>query len=206
MTKLTYLLISLFFTTALGCSTIKPTQHDDLSLPQQLVAKAIVLNSSDPDYSRAMLTNAEKPPGKGGISSGLVVKVTQDISVYRLWNGPAKKDTNGNTNRLGSWWSYDPPSGSIAAYRISYEVCNAWNDLTWLATCTLKAGSVVAIGPGQSVTAETCDDKTGVENYPPNTREWQTYIDKPWSRPQELQCPDVTADYEVDPDDISKRK
>lgn len=82
----------------------------------------------------------------------------------------------------------------------------SWNDLTWLAACTLKAGAVVAIGPGQSVSAETCNDKTGAENYPANQAVWQTYIDKPWTRSQELHCPDVSADYETDPADISRRK
>ena len=30
---------------------------------------------------------------------------------------------------------------------------------------------------------------TGVENYPANQKDWQTYVDKPWARPAELVCP-----------------
>jgi len=200
------LLLALFAATAVGCSTVMSVQHIELSLPPQLTGKATVLKTSDSDYPRAVLKNAVKQIGGGGISDGLVMKTTEDLNVYRLWNGPNKKDKNGNTNRLGSWWSYVPPIGDVGTYRINYEVCNNWNDLTWVAICTLKAGAVVAIGPGQSVSSVTCQDQTGKETYPSNPSVWQLYIDKPWTRSQEITCPDVASDYEVDPADISHRK
>lgn len=178
----------------------------DLSLPAQLSGKAVVLSPSDPDYARAVVGSAVKPAGMGGVSEALVVKITQDIPVYRMWNGPAKVDARGNTNRLGGWWSYDAPQGSVTKYRADYEICKAWNDLTWMATCTLKQGAVVAIGPGQSVSAETCGDPTGQEQYAANASGWQTYVDKPWARGAELVCPDVSADYTANPADISKAK
>lgn len=183
-----------------------PAFAGDLGLPQQLAGKVTVLQASDPDYPRAVLGAAIKPPGEGGIYAGLVVKTKEDLTVYRLWNGPLKKDKNGNTNRLGSWWSYDPPQGDVGAYRTNYEVCVTWNDLTWVANCTLKSGAVVAIGPGQSVSARTCQDPSGTENYPASPSFWQLYIDKPWTRLQELICPDQTSDYEANPMDISKQK
>ena len=126
-----------------------------LSLPPQLAGKAQVLNPGDADYAQAVVDKAIQPPGMGGIYAALVVRVTEDIPVYRMWNGPGKSDARGNTNRLGAWWSYDAPGGPVGTYRSEYEICRSWNDLTWVATCTLKKNTVVAIGPGQSVTAET---------------------------------------------------
>jgi hypothetical protein len=180
--------------------------HAELSLPASLAGKAVVLNPSDPDYARAMVTSAVQPAGMGGVSEALVVKMTTDIPVWRMWNGPAKLDANGRTNRIGGWWGYDAPKGTAADYRTNYEICKAWNDLTWMAQCTLKAGAVVAIGPGQSVTAATCGDVTNQENYAANPRDWQLYINKPWARGTELVCPADTDDYPVDPADISRRR
>lgn len=179
---------------------------DNLPLPGRLAGKAVVLHESDPDYPRAVLSGAIKPAGDGGISNGIVIKTTADIPVYRLWSGPSKKDQNGNTNRLGAWWSYDELRGDVTTYRRNYEICNGWNDLQWAVTCVLKLGSVVTIGPGQSVSAILCHDQTGKEEYPANPDNWQLYIDRPWTRQQELSCPDIAADYEVDPTDISQRR
>lgn len=135
-----------------------------------------------------------------------VPRPARDGGSCRLWNGPAVKDARGNTNRLGGWWSSDPPSGPAAQYRTDYEVCNAWNQLTWLARCTLRRGAVVAVGPGQSVSAQTCGDAAGQESYPPNRRLWQVYVDQPWKRNTELACPAEDVDVEVDPLDVSKPK
>jgi hypothetical protein len=179
---------------------------DDEQLPAQVAGKAQVLETTDADYGRAVITSAVKPAGQGGVSEGTVIRLTQDIAVYRLWSGPAKVNAAGLTNRIGGWWSYDAPRGTQAQYRSNYEICNGWNDLTWVAKCTLKAGAVVVIGPGQSVSAETCGDPTGKESYAANSRDWQLYIDKPWTRPTELVCPDAAQDYEADPNDISKAK
>ena len=178
-----------------------------LTLPPALAGKAEVVPPTDPAYAQANVAGAVKPAGDGGISEALVVKITADIPVYRMWSGPAKLDKNGNTNRLGSWWSYDAPSGTQEQYRTEYEICTAWNDLTWVATCTLKAGTVIAIGPGQSVSAATCGDPTGKESYPANPVDWQTYIDQAYNKVgpgKPLDCPPETQDYEANPADISQ--
>ena len=182
-------------------------QQAPLSLPAQLQGKAEVVNSTDADYVKADSPSAIKPDGQGGLSQGLVVRLTADVPVYRMWSGPTKKDSRGNTNRLGQWWSYDAPNGPQTGYRTDYEICMGWNDLTWVATCTLKKGAVVVIGPGQSVSAATCGDATGKESYPANATDWQVYVSKAWARmPGELDCPADTADYEADLNDISKKK
>lgn len=188
-----------------GCVSLD-SGSDDERLPTQLAGKADVLASTDADYARAVIGSAVKPAGQGGIVEGTVIRLKQDVTVWRMWSGPTKKNAAGLTNRIGGWWSYDAPKGTQAQYRTAYEICNGWNDLTWVAKCTLKAGAVVVIGPGQSVSAQTCGDPTGVESYPANQKDWQTYVDKPWTRPTELVCPADTEDYEADPADISKPK
>ena len=180
-----------------------------LALPAALQGKAEVVAATDPDYARADAASAVKPAGQGGISQGLVVRLTADVPVYRMWSGPDKKDSRGNTNRIGQWWSYDAPQGALTGYRTDYEICQGWNDLTWVATCTLQKGAVVVIGPGQSVSAETCADPFGKEAYPANAEDWQVYVSKAWTRlgtDKELNCPADTADYLADPADISKPK
>lgn len=188
-------------------STPTFAQQAPLSMPTQLQGKAEVVGSTDADFAKADSPSAIKPEGQGGISQGLVVRLTADVPVYRMWSGPTKKDSRGNTNRLGQWWSYDAPNGTQAGYRTDYEICMGWNDLTWVATCTLKKGAVVVVGPGQSVSAATCGDATGKESYPANSTDWQVYVSKAWARmPGELECPPEAADYEADLNDISKKK
>lgn len=187
----------------------KPRPDKDDKMPRQLRGKAVLLEATDPDYARADVAGGVKPPGEGGITEALVVRLTADVPVWRMWNGPAKKDARGNTNRLGQWWAYDPPVGSQEAYRKNYEICIAWNDLTWVAKCTLRKGAVVAIGPGNSVTAKTCGDPAGKETYPVNERDWQVWISKAWARlgaDKELDCPPETADYEANLANITKAK
>lgn len=178
---------------------------DELKLPKKLEGKAVVLAATDADYARAQVDGAVKPAGQGGISEALVVRLTADVPVYRMWNGPDKKDARGFTNRIGQWWGYDAPKGKVEQYRVDFEICNGWNDLTWVATCTLKAGSVVAIGPGQSVSPETCGDPTGKESYPANSRDWQVWVAQAWARGAELVCPPEDQDYPADPQNIAKR-
>jgi len=182
---------------------------EPLQLPHRLEGKAEVLASTDPDYARADLPSAVKPEGEGGISQGIVARLTQDIPVWRLWSGPEKKDSRGNTNRIGQWWGYDPARGSQQEYRTRFEICLPWNDLTWVAKCTLKKGTVVAIGPGNSVSAMVCGDPTGQEAYPANPDDWQIWLSRAWTRTgadKELDCPAETEDYEANPANIAMKK
>lgn len=188
-------------TPAAAAATTDPV----LQLPDAYAGKVTVLTPDDPDYARAHIDDAIEPEGDGGISKGLVVELLTDVPVWRLWNGPLKKDSSGNTNRLGQWWAARAPAGTRDQYRIDYEVCVAWNDLTWVAGCTLKKGAVVAVGPGQSVSAQTCGDPSGQEAYPADPTHWQVFIYQPWTRMgTELDCPPETQDYMDDPNDISK--
>lgn len=175
-----------------------------LQLPAQLQGKAVVLAPTDADYARAEAGDAVKPAGEGGVSEVMVVKLTSDVTVWRMWSGPEKKNASGLTNRMGQWWAYDAPRGTRSEYRGRYEICRTWNDLTWMAACTMKAGAVVAIGPGNSVSPETCGDAAGSETYAANTTDWQVYVAKAWSRPTELECPAETSDYAADCKNIAQ--
>lgn len=176
-----------------------------LPLPDVLDGVAEIVPPDDPDFPRAELSAAVKEAGLGGLSDGVAVRLIADVPVYRMWNGPDVVDGNGNTNRLGQWWSFDAPVGSRDDYRAAYEVCEAWNELLYVATCTLQAGAVVATGPGQSVSEETCGEDG--ESYDANPEDWQVYIARAWTREGEgleLNCPDPAEDYRAKPADVSQ--
>jgi hypothetical protein len=176
-----------------------------LVLPAVLAGKAELVPKGDPTEA-STLAPAVKPDGQGGLKQGILVRITADVPVWRMWNGPAKKDAQGHTNRLGHWWSYDAPHGTQTEYRTDYEICMTWNDLTYVAKCTLKKGAVVAVGPGQSVSAKTCGDPAGQESYPADTRDWQVYVDDAFSPKSPVVCPPDAQDYAADLTDLSHPK
>ncbi|MVD33254.1 hypothetical protein D6U54_19075, partial [Vibrio cholerae] len=45
---------------------------------------------------------------------------------------------------------FELPSGYTADYRKNFEICYQWSPLDKLAKCTLKAGTKVVVGNGQS--------------------------------------------------------
>lgn len=153
-----------------------------------------VVREVDPD----LMAQAVKPEGQGGVSNGWVVVVTEDVPVYRMWNGPGDEDEN----RMGQWWAAEAPSGSEAEYRKRYAVCHEWNDLTWVARCTLTAGAKVVVGPTQSVGEDLCS-LDGGEAYA-RSKGWQVFIPRAWEN-LHLVCPDASSDYRADPRDLSER-
>jgi len=93
-----------------------------------------------------LLNQALGEPDKGGLCQGQVYlsKTEVEIPLYRAWNS-----TNPNS-RLGNWWAFDMPAGKVATYRTDYEICYQWSPLDKLETCTLKPGTRVVVGTGQS--------------------------------------------------------
>ena len=56
----------------------------------------------------------------------------------------------------------------------------------------------MAIGPGNSVSAATCQDPSGKERYPASPRQWQVYVSRAFARigpDKELECPGEALDY-----------
>lgn len=179
-------------------------------LPPSLQGRVEVLSPDDPAAAAAALDKAVKEPGMGGVSEGWAVRTTEELIVWRMWNGPDVVDDAGRTNRIGGWWAADEPAGPVDQYRVDYEICDSWNDLTWMLSCTLAEGAVFAVGPGQSVSLETCGDDTppleagSALAFAQNPDHWQVYIDEPWNRAGELDCEEETAEYRVDPEDVSR--
>ena len=77
---------------------------------------------TDPAYAAADPAGATPGVGIGGVTTPYVVRLTRDVSVYRLWAGPSVKDAQGRTSRIGQWWTFDAPSGTLASFRRRYEV------------------------------------------------------------------------------------
>ena len=94
-----------------GCVSLD-SGSDDERLPTQLAGKAEVLATTDADFPRAVITSAVKAAGEGGVVEGTVIRLTQDVTVWRMWSGPTKKNASGLTNRIGGWWAYDAPKGN----------------------------------------------------------------------------------------------
>lgn len=94
-------------------------------------------------------------PGAGGVYNTKVFKLSKPLTVYRVYS---KQDAA--TARMGTWWSHTNPAGSsLAAYRKNYAICHAWNtQMDTMVTCTLDAGTILAIGPGEAVDKGKCQD------------------------------------------------
>jgi len=194
-----------------GCTRLVPLGDpagDTVSVSRAIAASLTLVASGDGAYAAADPAGATGVPGEGKLTRPYVVRLTRDLAVYRLWDGPAVKDPQGRTSRIGQWWAFDAPAGTRLSYRRRYEVCESWNTLRWVAQCTLRRGAVVVIGPGQSVSAQTCGDASGRESYPVNDRDLQVYIHEAWKHTgqpdSELSCPDESRDYQDDPRDVAK--
>jgi hypothetical protein len=98
-----------------------------------------------------------KGVGAGGSTRADLVVAQSDVTVYRAYSkstfacsfDPAALEK-------GSWWALSPPDADKAAYRKKTAVCNTWNDFSMVVRCTLKKGTVVAVGSTQ---AANCTDK-----------------------------------------------
>lgn len=99
------------------------------------------LDSTDTELlKRAVLTKDE-----GGLCMGSIFVVKKPIVVYRVWN------KNESKTAKGRWWTFDKPTGTLQGFREDYEVCCQWGPKNKVDACSLKVGSKIVVGPGQSV-------------------------------------------------------
>ena len=93
-----------------------------------------------------LLQKALGQPGKGSLCQGKVYETKEGthIVIYRAWNS-----TNPNS-AMGKWWAFERPTGKVSQYRSDYEICYQWSPLDKLVSGTLKAGTKIVIGTGQS--------------------------------------------------------
>lgn len=98
------------------------------------------------DVQTLALALATRTEELGMLRNAQTREVTRDIEVYRVYNG-AKPYT-----MLGKWWSFNDPYNNLtkAEYRDAYVICEEWSPLDMYVKATLKAGSVIIVGEGQS--------------------------------------------------------
>ena len=87
----------------------------------------------------------------GGISRAELVVAQANVKVYRAFSTDKFAcSENSPAGKIGGWWSLLPFPSSKAAYRKANGVCHSWNNFSHKVVCTLKKGTVVAVGPTQS--------------------------------------------------------
>jgi len=92
----------------------------------------------------ALERSAVRVPDSGGVRCAEVfqVKPGAEVRLHRAFGGKGW--------RFGRWWTLHRPGSDSTSYREGYEICRAWNSLDSLASCPVKPGTRLAIGPGQS--------------------------------------------------------
>lgn len=110
-----------------------------------------------------LLQTAQGGSGQGKLCTGKVFIAEQPVTVYRVW------DSSRPYTVYGSWWSLSEPQGPRDNYRKEEDICPEWSALDRVSACTIKVGTRIAIGPGQSV---NCNNNL---SYPPSAAN-QVYI------------------------------
>jgi len=149
-----------------ACATVAPQPKPTLTgIDGQACVGTIVTPPAGlvPVEDPTLLTSAEGPSGQGKLCAGRTFVAQQPVTVYRVW------DSSRSYTVYGSWWSLDKPEGPRERYRVEEDICPEWSALDRVTSCTIKAGSHVVIGPGQSA---TCADGSTLAKSPVN----QVYI------------------------------
>jgi hypothetical protein len=140
-----WLIMTALVVLVLGCATQPaitpanaPACEGSVVLPSALAGK--FKSVDDPK----LLDKAMGEPLAGGLCQGAVYQSTEEVTIYRAWNS-----TNPGS-QFGSWWALTKPAGKTADYRKDYEICYQWSPLDKLVQCTLKVGTTVVVGNGQS--------------------------------------------------------
>jgi hypothetical protein len=97
----------------------------------------------------AFLAQAIGAPTKGALCMGRVYVAEKAVTVYRVW------DASKAYTLYGRWWSLARPAGPRAQYQHENAICPEWSALDRVSSCTLKVGSKLVLGPGQSAQCET---------------------------------------------------
>ncbi|MFC0119777.1 hypothetical protein ACFFK7_17830 [Pseudoalteromonas xiamenensis] len=108
------------------------------TLPQPLQSSFIETEDS------ALLQSSLGDPNNGKLCQGKVYEAKQDVVIFRAWNS-----TNPGS-QFGQWWAFNRPAGLISEYRSQFEICYQWSPLDKMSRCTLKQGTKVVVGNGQS--------------------------------------------------------
>ncbi|MBU2707945.1 hypothetical protein KCM76_18260 [Zooshikella marina] len=96
------------------------------------------------EEDKSLLDESLGVTGEGKLCAGKTFVATKPVKVYRVWN--SQKDYS----KYGRWWSFQVPHGPKQQYREQNVICPSWSTLDRMSECTLKAGTKLVVGPGQS--------------------------------------------------------
>ena len=91
-----------------------------------------------------LLAQAQRTSGGGYLCSAKSFAITQPVRVYRLI------DSTQPYSKLGSFWSFDRPTGKRDDYRAKFAICEQWSKLDRLLACDVRPGTVIVVGTTQS--------------------------------------------------------
>lgn len=147
--------VPVLFLVLSGCA-LQPAKTEMLTTTAEISAVSECVGSTElpaafSDHFKsttdeALLIESLGEPLKGKLCQGQVYESKQatEVVIYRAWNS-----TNPGS-KLGRWWALYEPSGAVADYREDYEICYQWSPLDKMERCTLKPGTKVVVGNGQS--------------------------------------------------------
>lgn len=111
--RLKPLAISTSFLLLFGCNTTSLTSESNA----RETAKNDCIGTTEQHAGLKLLPNEKLPPGvvmpqqQGGLCEGQVFVTTKEITIWRAWNSEY------SGSKLGKWWTFDKPRGSISQYR-----------------------------------------------------------------------------------------
>ena len=118
------------------------------------------VNHTTLDYNPFTAYPPVKKAGDGGQCKAQYYRITEPLQVWRVF------ESSKPASALGSWWNLEAPAYmSVANFRHRDDVCASWTpDPDRYHSCYIKAGTDLAIGPGQSA---NCTNITYAESSEP---------------------------------------
>ena len=142
--------IVLFAATLAGCATAPAPMAspggsndgvDGLACIGDIVAAAPGLVEAP---NPPLVAQAQRLSGNGYLCSARSYVVTQPVRLYRLI------DSTQPYSKLGSFWSFERPTGTRDDYRAKFAICKQWSQLDRLLSCDVRPGSMIVVGTTQS--------------------------------------------------------
>jgi hypothetical protein len=141
----------IFKKSALLCSFALLGAYASVSHAQDCVGEIITPPAGlVPATDDALLASTIGAPSKGALCKGKVFVAEKPVTVYRVW------DASKSFTLYGRWWSFDLPVGPRDQYQVDNVICPEWSPLNKMSSCTIKVGTKVVVGPGQSA---QCSDR-----------------------------------------------
>ncbi len=130
-----------------GCAGVTPPPEQALSGIDGIACVGGV--ASPPEGlveadDKALLQRALGASGAGKLCGGKVFQAIRPVTVYRVWNSEM------SYTLYGGWWSFTLPKGPKDKYREENEICPSWSKLDRMSSCTIRVGTKIVSGPGQS--------------------------------------------------------